>query len=169
MGPVPSIHLGIGPCMHLQRSWACLNTDEHFIFDNSVQVRFTQGQPSRFIAMDTKYDHLEGLSEDFRKSCNVLVQTDDGVNLPVHTQILAKHSKVCAAMLADGLLSAASVQQKAVLPLTECSTATAIRLLRVLYSNEPIKYIPQNSSMAIASLAHKLDMQVVSGQTPEGV
>ena len=90
----------------------------------------------------------------------MLLKLDDKSQLPAHSQILALHSKVCADMLDDGPLPAASAVKKAVLPLTDCSKDTAVSLLNVLYSYQPVKMITQDFSMAIASLAHKLDMKV---------
>ncbi len=108
--------------------------------------------------MDTKY--LDGTPDSFRKSCDVLLKLDDGSKLPAHALFLARYSKVFAAMLDDGPLSAASVLNKAELPLADCSKTAALSLLAVTYSNKESKNISKESSMAVASLAHRLDMQV---------
>ena len=117
-------------------------------------------QPSPTHALGKEYTYLDGTPEGFAKGCDVLL--DDGSELPAHSQILARFSSVCANMLDDGPLSSASTLKKAVLPLTQCSRATAITFLSMLYSTHHFEHIKENrdSSMAIASLAHKLDMEV---------
>ncbi len=111
--------------------------------------------------MDAKQTYLDGFPESFVKSCDVLLKLDDGSSLPAHSQALAKYSNVIADMLHDGPLSPASIlHKKAELPLTDCSRATAISFLTVLYSHKAVKHITQDSSLAIAALAHKLDMKV---------
>ncbi len=106
------------------------------------------------------HPYLDGKPEGFVKSCDVLLKLDDGSQLPAHSHILTLHSKVCADMLDDGPLSAASALKKVELPLTDCSKDTAVSLLEVLYSYQPVEEITQDNSMAIAGLAHKLDMKV---------
>lgn len=113
--------------------------------------------------MTTEYSYLNGVSDIFVNCCDVLLRLDDGSKLPAHTQLLARFSKVCASMLDDdGPLSSASASNKALLPLEDCSKATAIGLLSLVYSTHRYDYLWNNreSCMAIASLAHKLDMEV---------
>ncbi len=113
--------------------------------------------------MTAEYSYLDGLADSFVKSCDVLLKLDDGSRLPAHSQILARFSKVCASMLdEDGPLSSASASNKALLPLTDCSEATATKLLSMLYSPQQYDYLRQDrdSCMAIASLAHDLEMEV---------
>ena len=117
-------------------------------------------QPSKLNGMDTNFPYLDGIPKSYAKHCDVLLKLDDGSLLPAHAQILARYSKVCADMFDDGPLAAASAAEKAELPLTDCSKDTAVSLLTVLYSHKPINEITQDSSMAIAGLAHKLDMEV---------
>ena len=91
----------------------------------------------------------------------MLLRLDDGGELPAHSQILARYSGVFASML-DGPLSDTSAIKNATVPLSDCSRATAISLLSVLYTgpSQPKEHIKWESSMSIASLAHKLDMKV---------
>ncbi len=110
--------------------------------------------------MDAKYDYLDGKPEIFEKCCDVLLKLDDGSKLPVHSPILAQYSTVVADMLDDGPLSTTSAKQRAELPLTDCTRDTANRFLTVLYSHEAVKHITKDTSMDIASLAHKLNMKV---------
>ena len=108
------------------------------------------------------YTYLNDCPDDFVKSFDVLLKLDDDSKLPAHSQTLARFSGVCAGMLAGGPLSNISASKKATLPLSDCSTATVISLLSVLYAppSQPMEHINRESSMAIARLAHKLDMQV---------
>ncbi len=97
------------------------------------------GQSSSISGMGTKYTYLHGKPESFVNSCDVLLKLDDGSKLPAHSLFLASHSRVCADMLDGGPLSAASALNKIELPLTDCSKDTAISLLKVLYSYQPVK------------------------------
>ena len=80
------------------------------------------------------YTYLNDCPDDFVKSFDVLLKLDDGSKLPAHSQTLARFSGVCAGMLAGGPLSNISASKKATLPLSDCSTATVISLLSVLYA-----------------------------------
>ena len=112
--------------------------------------------------MIKEHTYLADAPEPFVRTCDVLLKLDDGSELPAHSQILCRFSRVFANMLDDGPLSSASTLNKATLPLTHCSRATAISFLSMLYSPQHFEHIQKNrdSSMAMASLAHKLDMQV---------
>lgn len=105
-------------------------------------------------------DYLGGTPESFAKSCDVLLKLDDGSELPVHSQVLARLSTVCADMLDDGPLSYATASKQATLPLTDCSRDLVINLLTVVYSVQPIEHINIDSCTALAGLAHKLNMKV---------
>ena len=112
--------------------------------------------------MCDKYSYLNGGPEHFVKVCDVLLKLDDGSELPAHSQMLARSSSGCADMLNDGPLSHASPLKKATLPLTDCSRATVTDLLSVLHSRDATVHIKKDSTgcLAMASLAHKLDMKV---------
>ena len=117
----------------------------------------------RIFAMGAEHHYFHGLPMVFVRCCNVLLKLDDGSELPAHSQYLARFSSVCAGMLDDdGPLSSASPSKKAHLPLTDCSRTTAVKLMSVLYSTEQHAYIKKNRDccMAVAGLAHKLDMEV---------
>ncbi len=120
-------------------------------------------QSSPISAMGEECPYLRGAPKCFDKSCDVLLKLDDGSEVPVHSQILARYSSVCANMLDDeGPLSSASVSKQAHMPLTDCSRAAVVSFLSVLYSNQQYEYIKKNrdSCMVIASLAHRLDNEV---------
>ena len=133
---------------------------------SQAQKRFRSEQGSRAassLAPSAEYDYFDGIPDSFVRCCDVLLKLDDGVELPAHSQTLARFSKVCASMLDDdGPLSSASASKKALLPLTDCSRATAIGLMSVLYSTHQYDCLRKNreSCMGIAKLAHKLDMEV---------
>ena len=110
--------------------------------------------------MAEECDYLGDAPKSFAKSCDVLLKLDDGIELPVHSQVLARLSSVCANMLDDGPLSHATPLKKATLPLTDCSRDTVINLLKVIYAVQPDKHIKSDSCTALAGLAHKLDMKV---------
>ncbi len=106
-------------------------------------------------------DHKES---GFVKSCDVLLKLDDGSELPAHSHNLARASSVCNAVLDDSL-SGPDVEptlERITMPLKNCSRATVISLISAVYSKKPIEYIPKElePNMAIATLAHKLNMQV---------
>ena len=89
----------------------------------------------------------------FVTGCDALLKLDDGSKLPVHLEDLARASKVCEAMLDDGVLSGTSTSGKVNLPLTDCSRATAIGLLSALYSRWPIQHITSTSTPFTFSLS----------------
>ena len=107
--------------------------------------------------IDYLNDHRKA---SFCNGCDVLMKLDDGSELPAHLQHLARASGLCKAMIDDGVLSGTTTSEKAILPLTDCSRATAIRLLSALYSKWPIQHVTKESWEAISSVAHKLDMKV---------
>ena len=65
-------------------------------------------------------------------------------------------------MPTSNLLSSASPSKKAHLALENCSRATAIGLMSVLYSPQQYDYLRKNrkSCMTIARIAYKLKMKV---------
>lgn len=110
--------------------------------------------------MDAEHEYLVGKPKSCVKSLDVLFKLDDGIKLPVHSQVVAVHSNVIADMHGDGPLSAASAEQMAELPLTDCTKGTAETLMNVIYSIDAIRHINQENGMAIARVAYKLDMKV---------
>ena len=120
-------------------------------------------QPGRPLTLSAEDNYLDRVPENFRMRSDVLLKLDDGSELPAHSQYLDRFSSVCASMLDDdGPLSCASVSEKGHLRLTDCSRATAIKFLSALYSTQQYDYLKMNkdSCMAIAGLAHKLDVEV---------
>ena len=113
--------------------------------------------------MSVDHLYLEAVPEGFGCGCDMLLELDDGSELRAHSQILARYSSVFADMLFHGPLYRASHLEKVSLPLTDCSRATAISLMTMLYSGlfQPIHHITDNYSMQIAGLAHKLNIKVV--------
>ena len=120
-------------------------------------------RPRKQQRTDGDHCYLDDAPEGFKSCCDVLLKVDDGSELPAHSQILAKYSSVVADMLSDGPLCRASHLEKASLPLTDCSRATAISLMAMLYSGprQAIHHIREDTSMQIASLAHKLNIKVL--------
>ncbi len=122
-------------------------------------------RPRRSLAPSAAYNYLNGVPDSYVKRCDVLLKLDDGSELRVHSGTLARFSNVCASMFDDdGPLSSASASEMAHLPLSDCSRATALGLVSELYSPQQYDYLKKNMDsefcMAIASLAHKLDMAV---------
>ena len=123
--------------------------------------------------MAEPHTYLKDCSKAFVKGCDVLLKLDDGSKLPAHSQILARHSGVFAKMLVEGPLSDISATKTATVPLPACSRPTAISLLSVLYSgpSQSMEHITTVSSLAMARVAHRLDMEVYIPQTlvvPDG-
>ena len=111
--------------------------------------------------MQKQYNYLrDHRRSSFGSDCDVLLKLDDGGELPAHSQHLARFSKVCQAMLEDGVFSETSTLEKVVVPLTDCSRATVISLLSALYSKRPKDHISKKSSIGMFCLAHKLDIKV---------
>ena len=98
-----------------------------------------------------------------RQSCDILLELDDGTELPAHSQVLAKYSEIFSDMLAveeGGPLFSASASSKIKLPLDDCTEEVAIKFLSVLYSIKPSKYIDEATGFSVARLGHKYGMQV---------
>ena len=112
--------------------------------------------------MDGNLTYLDDCSEEFVRSCDLLLKLDDGSVLPAHSQILARYSGVFASMLDGGPLSDISATKKATVPLSDCSRTAASSLLSVLYTGpcQPMEHIKWESCMLVANVAHKLDIKV---------
>ena len=126
-------------------------------------VLYTPAHPAMGVEDTPCTSYVDDAPENFAKSCNVLLKLDDGSELPAHSQILARFSSVCADMHDDdGPLSCASCSKKVHLPLTDCSRATAVSFLSVVYSTQQFEQIKKSKDnrMEIALLAHKLNMEV---------
>ncbi len=119
----------------------------------------------RSLIPSAEYVYFDGIADSFVHCCDVLIELDDGSELPAHSQILARFSKEIVKMLEeDGSLSSASPSNKGHLQLEDCSRATAIGLMSLLYSPQQYDYLGKNrkSCMTIARIAYKLKMEVPS-------
>ncbi len=137
--------------MHLLETWG-----QHVAHGN-------QALPAMSVKDTPCTAYVDDAPENFAERCNVLLKLDDGSELPAHSQLLARFSSVCADMHADdGPLSFASCSKKAYLPLTDCSRATAISFLSVVYSTQQFEQVKtkKENRIEIALLAHRLDMEV---------
>ena len=116
----------------------------------------------RSLIPSAEYVYFDGIADSFVQCCDVLLELDDGSELPAHSQILARFSEVWASSLKKH--GPASASRKAHLELEDCSRATAIGLMSVLYSPQQYDYLRKNrkSCMTIARIAYKLEMEVSS-------
>ncbi len=88
----------------------------------------------------TEYSYTHKRPELLRIS-DVVLKLDDGTELPAHSHYLAWVSSKYSAMFRNGPLFGASALKKAVLPLTDCSKATVISLLLIVYQAYPIEHV----------------------------
>ena len=112
--------------------------------------------------------YLIGGPAGFGTCCDILLRLDDGTELPAHTQILARHSKIFCDMLQDdgGALISASALKRIVVPMTDCSQDTATAFLSAVYSSQlNTENLGETSALPVAGLAHKYEMKV-SLQSP---
>jgi len=98
--------------------------------------------------------------EGLANSCDIILNLDDGTQLPAHFQVLARYSKVFSDMLDGGPLSSASSSSKIGLPLSGCSENEVIKFLSAIYSARPYKHINKELALPVAELAHKFGMKV---------
>ena len=98
--------------------------------------------------------------EGLANSCDILLILDDGTQLPAHSQVLARYSKVFSDMLGGGPLFSASPSSKIDLPLSGCSGNVVIKFLSAIYSARPYKHINEEVALPVAELAHKYGMKV---------
>ena len=105
--------------------------------------------------------YLAGSPKGFAHSCDILLKLDDGSEVPAHSQVLARYSKVFSDMLEeDGPLNRASGTSKVIVPINECSKDEAIQWLCVVYSFAPTSLIGEATGLSTARLAHKYGMKV---------
>ena len=110
--------------------------------------------------------YLAGGPDDLVESCDVLLKLDDGTELPVHSQVLARCMPVFSGMVAaGGPLADASAKNVISLPFSECSLEEANRFLSATYSYKASEYIDEGSAFSIAQLSHKYGWEVRSSHT----
>ena len=112
------------------------------------------------IEMEENYGYLMEGSEGLFESCDILLILDDGSDLPVHSQVLARCSPLFHGMLNEGTLSSASAAKKIILPFSGCSREEATDFLSVIYSLRPHKYIDVTSALSIARLGDNYGVKV---------
>ena len=97
---------------------------------------------------------------DLLDSCDVLLKLDDGSELPVHSQVLARCMSVFSGMVAEGPLSKASAKEVVSVPFSDCSLEEATQFLSAIYSVDPWKHITKASALSISRLSHKYGVEV---------
>ena len=97
------------------------------------------------------------------ESCDLLLTLDDGSELPVHSQVMARCSLVFQGMVNEGVLLNASAATKITLPFSECSRKEATDFLCVIYSMRSHVHIDEASALPIARLGNKYGVQVHVG------
>ena len=102
---------------------------------------------------------MEG-PEGLRETCDVLLNLDDGTQLPVHSPVIARCSPLFHSMLAEGILINTSAASNVALAFGECSQEEAIAFLSVVYSLAPHKHIVKESAMSVARLGDKYGVKV---------
>lgn len=85
--------------------------------------------------MHLHLDHLAEALEGLSDSCDMLLKLDDGSALQAHSPVLARCSPVLLWHVHEGPLASAPAQNKAAVPLMECETNVAIKLLTVVLSH----------------------------------
>jgi hypothetical protein len=93
-------------------------------------------------------DHPAEGPEDLSDCCDMLLKLDDGSVLPAHSLVLARCSHVLLWHVHQGPLASASAQNKPAVPLMECETNVAIKLLT------------EASALPVAGVARKYGMKV---------
>ncbi len=112
------------------------------------------------ITMQCDGEYLKEGPRSLLKSCDIVLQLDDGAELPAHSQVLARCSGVFSDMLDGGPLSSTSPGHRITLPFSDCSKEEAVRFLSPVYSSKPDKHIDEASALSIAKLGHKYGTQV---------
>ena len=110
--------------------------------------------------------YFTDMPKSLAKSCDTLLQLDDGTRLPAHAAILARLSEVFSAMLDEGPLAAASRINVVVVPVSDCTEDVAKRLLSIIYTSDYQDHITESSALPLASLGHKLDIKVNHSPNP---
>ena len=113
--------------------------------------------------MEGSQPYLTDGPDDLVESCDVLLKLDDGKELPVHSQVMARCMPVFSGMVAaGGPLSKASAENVVSVPFNECSLEEATRFLSAIYSSQALEYIDEGSALSMARLSHKYGGEVRS-------
>ena len=110
--------------------------------------------------MGSHYPYLAEGPQGLLKTCDVVLKLDDGTELPVHSQLLARCSPVLFGMLDGGPLSNTSAATTVSVPFSECSVLEAQNFLSAIYSFKATEHIDISSALSIARLSHKYDVGV---------
>ena len=94
------------------------------------------------------------------RTCDVVLKLDDGTEMPVHSQLLARCPPVFLGMLDGGPLSEASASKVVSVPFSECSVKEAQNFLSAINSFRPFEHIDIDSAFSIARLSHKYGVEV---------
>ena len=112
------------------------------------------------ITMETNQCYLASGPQDLPNSCDILLELDDGTELPAHSQVLARCMPVFSGMLDGGPLSNASPTNIVSVPFGECSPEEAGHFLSAVYSFRACEHISAKSALPIAKLSHKYGVEV---------
>ncbi len=115
--------------------------------------------PVHRLKMEDQTYLAEG-SQGLQNTCDVLLKLDDGTELPVHSQVLARCIPVFYGMMDSGTLSATSVLNKVSVPFSDCSVEEAKHFLSAIYSFRAHDHIDKDCALSIARLSHKYDVVV---------
>ena len=114
------------------------------------------------VTMGSSQPYLAQGPTDLLESCDVLLKLDDGTELPVHSQILARCMSVFSGMVATGgPLSKASADNVISVPFNDCSMEDASLFLSAVYSSRALEHL-QKSALSNARLSHKYGGEVRS-------
>ena len=110
--------------------------------------------------MGSEQPYLAEGSQGLQKTCDVVLKLDDGTELPVHSQVLARCPPVFFGMLDGGPLSEASASKVVSVPFSECSVKEAQCFLSIIYSLRGSEHIDIHSALSLARLSHKYGVEV---------
>ena len=116
--------------------------------------------------MEDKYYHLQEGPEGLHESCDLLLSLDDGSEVPVHSQVLARCSPVFHGMLKEQLLSKSSAAKKTTVPFGDCSLEVATSFLLAIYSLRPHQQLNKETALTIARLGDKYGVKVCTLASP---
>ena len=110
--------------------------------------------------MGSEHPYLAEGPQGLLKTCDVVLKLDDGTELPVHSQLMARCSPVFLGMLDGGPLSDDSAAKIVSVPFSECSVKKAQNFLSAIYSFKATEHIDIDSALSSARLSHKYGVEV---------